>query len=170
MQNDTHLNDFCLYSEPVHDPAADAGSEQRFTTRATFLVAMLGSAATDRQARELAALGLSPKAHGILTLLRSRGAQAQNELSRTLGASASAVVALVDALQEAGLVRRGEDPHDRRRNAVEITAAGRRTAARADAVADRVEQEFLAPLPPEEHAALRSLLHRLHTAGSAGAS
>lgn len=138
--------------------------EGDFTSRTTFVLATVASLATQRQAQELSVLGLSPKAHGVLTLLRSRGAQAQHELSETMGAAASTIVALVDALEQAGMALRRDDPQDRRRNVVEITDRGRHVAARADTIADRVEHELLAPISAPEQAMLRALLHRLHGA------
>ncbi len=136
---------------------------ERFLRRTTFLTAVVGQAATDVQTKELAALGLSTKAHGVLTMLRRYGPLAQNELSRTMNAAASTVVTLVDGLERAGYVTRRGDPGDRRRNAVEITDSGREIAARADELADELEDRFLAPLAPDERETLRSLLQRLWT-------
>lgn len=136
---------------------------ERFLRRTTFLTAVVGQAATDVQTKELAALGLSTKAHGVLTMLRRYGPLAQNELSRTMNAAASTVVTLVDGLERAGYVTRRGDPGDRRRNAVQITDSGREIAARADELADELEDRFLAPLAPDERETLRALLQRLWT-------
>ena len=136
---------------------------ERFLRRTTFLTAAVGQAATDAQTKELAALGLSTKAHGILAMLRQYGPLAQNELSRTMNAAASTVVTLVDGLERAGYVTRRGDPGDRRRNAVEITDSGREIAERADDLADHLEDRFLAPLTPGERDTLHTLLQRLWT-------
>lgn len=156
--NDSVSNDAPRYTSTVNEDQAAAA---RFSQRATFLAAMVGNASTDSQARALATLGLSIKAYGLLTLLRQRGAETQNELSRTLNASPSTVVATVDTLEKAGYVIRRGDPNDRRRNAIDITDSGRAIARQADALSDEVETDFLTPLSPKEQQTLRTLLSRL---------
>lgn len=127
---------------------------------------MLGAQTAERHTKELAVLGVSPKAHGVLMLLRARGAQSQSDLSQAMGASASTIVAVVDSLEAAGAVVRRGDPRDRRRNVVTITDQGRQTAERADTIADRLDQELMAPLEAREQAALRSWLQRIRAAGT----
>ena len=57
------------------------------------------------------------------------------------------MVALLDALEGKGLVTRHPHSDDRRRNVVELTAAGRDTLRDATAAAAEAERQFLGPLP-----------------------
>ncbi len=68
------------------------------------------------------------------------------------------MVALIDELEEAGLVRRQRDPADRRKNVVVLTAAGRATLVTATTASEAAERQFLGPLPPAQAAALRAAL------------
>ena len=64
-------------------------------------------------------------------------------------------------LEGKGLVARRPDAGDRRRNVVELTAAGRTTLAGATRASDEAEQQLLADLDAGEAAQLRQLLGRL---------
>ena len=74
----------------------------------------------------MAALDLTPPECGVLGILSGRPGMSQQQLSETLGMIPSRVVPLVDGLEDAGLVQRARDDTDRRRNALQLTDAGRR--------------------------------------------
>jgi DNA-binding MarR family transcriptional regulator len=70
---------------------------------------------------------LSPSQFNVLNLLHeSPCGLSQSELSRALIMHRSNVTGLVDRLEQRGLVRRHEDPADRRAWQVALTATGRR--------------------------------------------
>ena len=71
------------------------------------------------------------------------------------------LVGLLDGLEERGLIERRRDPHDRRRQAVSLTVAGKRTLVRFRSIVSRLEDEFLSPLGVEDRKALHALLLRL---------
>jgi DNA-binding MarR family transcriptional regulator len=76
------------------------------------------------------------------------------------GVDRTTTVAVLDALQERGLIERRRDPSDRRVYTVHLTAGGRRVLRRAEGEVLRAEQRFLAALGPDgEH--LKALLRRL---------
>ncbi len=68
------------------------------------------------------------------------------------------MVALIDGLQDKGLVQRLPDPADRRRNVVALTGAGQTTMAGAIAASDDAERRFLSKLSADEAASLRAAL------------
>ena len=82
----------------------------------------------------------------VLTLLASQDLLSQQELAHDLGIDRTTMVALIDGLEAKGLVGRRPHPGDRRKNIVELTAAGRRTLAAATSAADDAERRFLGPL------------------------
>jgi DNA-binding MarR family transcriptional regulator len=70
-------------------------------------------------------------------------------------------VALIDDLEERGLVERRRDPRDRRNYAISLTKAGRQTLRQISAVVKQHEQAMTAALGDEERAQLASLLRRI---------
>ena len=71
------------------------------------------------------------------------------------------MVALVDDLEARGLVRRRPHRGDRRKNVVELTAAGHDIARRGARRVDDAERRFLAPLNEREAQQLKGALASL---------
>ena len=113
----------------------------------------------DRRAAVSEALGLS---FARVRALRRLAAEplTLRALAERLAADPPYVTLLVDDLEERGLVRRGPHPEDRRSKLVELTAAGRRAAARADAILDE-PPPALRELPAKDLVALLRVLDRL---------
>src|SRR4051794_31982881 len=79
----------------------------------------------------LAPFGLSAGELSVLLLLDTREPESQQQAARRLGVDRTSMVALIDALEEKGLVARRPDAADRRRNVIELTDTGRTTLRRA---------------------------------------
>lgn len=109
----------------------------------------------------LAPLGLEPAHFGILSHLAAVDGRSQQELADLLKVHRNAMVGLVDELEERGLVRRAKHPTDRRAHAVHLTARARWALAAAEAEAEAIENEILAPLDDAERAHLVQQLRRL---------
>ncbi|GAA3221969.1 MarR family winged helix-turn-helix transcriptional regulator [Actinocorallia longicatena] len=99
----------------------------------------------------------------ILAALAESGAASQAELGRRCTMDRSDVVAALNELAADDLVERATDPHDRRRNIVTITPAGRRRLRLMEQALDRVQDDLLEPLPLEDRRTLTLLLTRLLT-------
>lgn len=97
----------------------------------------------------------------MLAATADHGGLSQRELGTALAIDPSAIVALVDDLERAGLARREVHPGDRRTRLVVPTAAGQEFLGRAHALAARVDGELLAPLTGTEQETLRALLLRI---------
>lgn len=129
---------------------------------------ILGKAADRGRALVAAALareGLKVWHHVVLSAVAELGPVAQAELVRGVGLDAKDMVGVLNDLQDAGLVVRAPDPHDRRKNAVTVTADGRRLLARCERAARRANDELLAPLTVVERELLTSLLTRVSGTG-----
>jgi MarR family transcriptional regulator, lower aerobic nicotinate degradation pathway regulator len=128
--------------------------------RASSLVLLkrLGFNAKQRSLEEYEQLGLNPYHHAILALLDEDAPETQAEIADSLGYDRGTLVGLLDELEEQKLVERKRDPVDRRRHLVRITPDGRRTLGRLRALANRLEDEFLAPLDAEQRESLHALL------------
>lgn len=66
-------------------------------------------------------LGLYITDHKCLDLIRHYGAMPAGKLAELTGLTTGAVTGIIDRLEEAGYVRRANDPKDRRRTVVEPT-------------------------------------------------
>lgn len=97
----------------------------------------------------------------VLAALEDLGPASQAELGSRAELDRSDVVATVNELEAAGLVRRAPDPGDGRRKIVSVTAAGRRRLRDLDRVIEGVQQELLAALSAAEREELVRLLRRL---------
>jgi DNA-binding MarR family transcriptional regulator len=113
----------------------------------------------NRKAAVSEALGMS---FARVRALRRLSAQPQTlrALAERLGADPPYATLIVDDLEKRGLAQRTPHPEDRRAKLVELTAAGRAAAARADAILDE-PPAALRDLPAEDLAALLRVLDRL---------
>jgi MarR family transcriptional regulator, lower aerobic nicotinate degradation pathway regulator len=108
----------------------------------------------------MAPLGLRPRHHGVLLVLRGEGAVSQQTLGRFLDVDAGTIVDLVDELEERELVERRRNPDDRRAYQIHLTEDGERLLDEAEAAAVAAETDLLQRLSPEEQATLHRLLMR----------
>ena len=114
-------------------------------------------------AREaLAPLGIEPRDYVTLLLLEEAGPLSQREICESLNLDANLMVAMVDHLEQKGLVRREARRGDRRAHAVTLAPEGAAVAARASQLLDEMEAALFGPLSPEEREQLVRLLTRLH--------
>lgn len=114
--------------------------------------------------RTQAAAGVSAAQLFVLQQLRDDNALSVNELAARTLTDRSSVADVVDRLSAQGLVTREVDAADRRRAAVRITAAGRRTLSRAPDAPTTMLIAGLRSLPLREQTALARSLERLHRA------
>src|SRR5918992_701741 len=146
---------------PEEPSSAHASSARELSRRAGFLLAQLGTHAHRRFAERLARLDLHPRHFGMLSHLAANEGQSQQALSRALGIHRSAVVALVDDLEQRGLAERRRDPLDRRAYTLYLTPTGRDLLADLERIAEEHEAELLTALDASEGSQLISLLQRV---------
>jgi DNA-binding MarR family transcriptional regulator len=127
----------------------------------TYLLRRVTDAAGRLANAHLASLGIDTRHYTVLLVVAAGAGSSQRTIADALGFDHATVVALVDALEQHGLVRRVRSREDRRANAVEVTPKGRRLLKRADALMEKCEQTFVGDLQPNERAQLTSLLERL---------
>jgi DNA-binding MarR family transcriptional regulator len=127
----------------------------------SFLVKRLGFAAKEQAMAAYEPSGLHPYHHAVLAVLDEGSRETQGAIAEALGYDRGQLVGLLDELEERKLVERRRDPADRRRHIVRMTPEGRRALARLRAVAQGVEDNFLASLDESERAQLHALLLRV---------
>jgi DNA-binding MarR family transcriptional regulator len=126
-----------------------------------FLLAQLGAHAAAAFAERIRPLELTPPQAGVLRRLGQFPGQSQRGLADALGMHPPRLVALIDELEDRGLVARDRDPDDRRNYAISLTGKGQRVLAKLSAVAREHEVAITAALDDDERAQLLALLRRL---------
>jgi DNA-binding MarR family transcriptional regulator len=104
-----------------------------------------------------------PRGYQVLKFAAEEAPATQLALAQQLGIDRTVMTYLLDDLERAGLVERRADPADRRARRVVATEAGRDRLIRLHEGLREAEAAVLAPLPPQDAAAFRSLLQRLAT-------
>jgi DNA-binding MarR family transcriptional regulator len=93
-------------------------------------------------------------------LLRDHGPSSQQALVEALSLDPSNLVALLNELEERGLITRRRDPADRRRHIVGISTEGEERLLGAQLRLVRAEDHILSALSAEERTTLHELLTR----------
>lgn len=126
-----------------------------------FLLSKLGLTSANAFAAVLQPLGIDPRHFGIMRIIAMTEGRSQQQLGEALMVPASRMVALIDDIEERGLVERRRNPHDRRAHALHLTPKGRKLYDRAVEAATAYEDRLCAALSPDEREQLLNLLRRL---------
>ena len=95
------------------------------------------------------------------TLIRRGDPMWMSELADALGIVRRSATSVIDGLEQLGLVRRAEDPTDRRAVGVQLTEAGRKMMAEARRRRRSAAGQVLGSLSETDLTTLRSLLRRV---------
>ncbi|WP_431941262.1 MarR family winged helix-turn-helix transcriptional regulator [Nocardia grenadensis] len=96
----------------------------------------------------LEAHGLTMWAYTVLIALSRGTARGQGVLAQEIGADKTRIIAVLDDLQDRGLIERTPDPTDRRARLLELTPEGHRIAAAVQAeIQARENEQVLEQLP-----------------------
>ncbi|MGW1075822.1 MarR family winged helix-turn-helix transcriptional regulator [Streptomyces sp. NPDC002537] len=109
----------------------------------------------------LAREGMRMTHHAVLSAVADLGPVAQAALGRTTGFDPKDMVGILNDLQAAGLITRAPDPADRRKNAISLTADGRRLQTRLAVLGEEANETLLAGLSPAERDRFLALLRRV---------
>lgn len=123
-----------------------------------LLLTRLGTITRLRLADALAPLGLTMRQYAVLRALDAAPGLSQAALGEKLQIDASSIVLVLDDCQNAGWSERRPSPTDRRRYALHLTPAGRRTLIRARQAAADAQQELFSPLAGGQRTQLHDLL------------
>jgi DNA-binding MarR family transcriptional regulator len=109
--------------------------------------------------------GITPALFGMLQVIAANPGLTPSGLAEAMGVDRSAIVKVVNALEERGLINRIPSEQDRRSHCLALTGPGRDALARMEALVLAHETEFTKVLTPEELATLTRLLERLYRQG-----
>jgi DNA-binding MarR family transcriptional regulator len=132
-----------------------------------FLISQLGFLSSKGFMDALAPVGIDPREFLLMRFVAASEGQSQQALAERLAVPASRMVALVDHLEEGGLIERRPDPEDRRIRGLHLTRKGRGVLERAGKIAIDHETRLCAGINREEREQLIDLLQKLqagHTA------
>lgn len=105
--------------------------------------------------------GISYCEYFLLNTLEEHGGMTQGTLSQLTGIDRTAIVSVIDGLEEKNWVSRNEIPEDRRANRVEMTEVGKRTFENSREHFLSHQDRFLNRLSSTEIQTLNGLLRRL---------
>jgi DNA-binding MarR family transcriptional regulator len=141
--------------------ASTPPAEQLRVPGVAFLLSQLGYYSSRRWKVRLAPLGLDPRQVMVLRRLAGDEGRSQQALGDALQIPPSRMVALVDALEQRGLLMRRPSPSDRRVRTLHLTKEGRRLLSRVMEISLEHEQELCSGLQPANREQLLTLLNRL---------
>lgn len=154
------------HTEAPWESAAGPAVPERFlasdlVNEIEFLAARARSLGSAHANAVLAPLDLKVRSYSVLAMACSDTEPSQRELADFLRLDPSQIVALVDSLEQRGLVFRAPDPRDRRSKVIRPTAAGLELQQRAAAAVRVAEDTSLASLDDQERDQLRTLLRKI---------
>ena len=102
---------------------------------------------------------------GVLEVIARNPGLSQTRLGATLGIDRSTLVALIDRLEELGLVQRANAPRDRRSYALFLSTRGKTRLGELTEMVRAHEQRIATDLDAAEKLQLIALLRRIHRLG-----
>ena len=109
----------------------------------------------------LAAHGLSMWGYSVLVALDRSAIRTQAALAEAIGADKTRIIAILDELQQNGLIERLADPEDRRARLLAITKEGRRVKDAVQAEIQSGEERWLGTLSASDRAVFLRVLQQL---------
>jgi DNA-binding MarR family transcriptional regulator len=143
-----------LYTEPM----SLTGSDARTSAASSVLISQLARGLRRRIEQAVEPLGLRPRELHALQHLRERGASPQQTLVELLGIDATNLIAILNNLEDAGLIERRRDRADRRRAIIALSKQGERLLADLDRALRQIDDEAFATLTSSERETLNALL------------
>jgi DNA-binding MarR family transcriptional regulator len=126
------------------------------------LIWMTHKALKKKMTTSLSGFGITVQQFGVLSRLFYEDGLASHELVSRLSSDRSTIMAIIDRLEEKGLVNREQDPRDRRVNHIYLTEKAKKLRPKLTAIADRVQEEMLRGLRPGEIRTFLTCLDKFH--------
>lgn len=143
------------------------GGDQAPSTLA-FLLSQVGTHAARRFAERIGEVDLNPPLFRVLNLIDAAEGRSQQAIGAAIEVPPSRMVALVDELEQHGLVERRPDPADRRVRALYLTRKGRRSLERGREIARAHEAELTRGMSEADRNRLTKLLQKMVDAQTIG--
>ena len=115
----------------------------------SYLLTHAGHVLATQMAAAMAEIGITPRGYCVL-FHALEAERTQIELADISDLDKTTMVVTVDELEAAGLAERRPSSTDRRARVIAVTDAGKRSVKAADKVLDRVRDDVLGTLGPDE--------------------
>jgi DNA-binding MarR family transcriptional regulator len=138
-----------------------AANGDRAPSTLAFLLSQVGIHASRRFAERIAEVDLNPPLFRILNLIDAAEGRSQQAIGEAIQVPPSRMVALVDELEQRGLVERRPNPADRRVRALYLTRKGRSALTRGREIAGSHEEEITRGMSESERTRLTKLLQKM---------
>ena len=147
----------CEHAAAVNDPPESAAAPpEPVEPRISYVIARLERAVRAQINERLRPHGLTTLQYTTLSVLGSRGQPLSNaQLARRAYMTPQAMIEVLNALEEKGLIRRDPHPNHRRVYPASLTDEGRRVLTVCDASVEVMEEEMLAGLDPAQRERFR---------------
>jgi len=129
-----------------------------------FMLAQAAKRAAQSADEALEPLSLDVREHSILSSIEGGPPRSQLEIANSLLIDRTTMARLARELESAGLIKRDRDPRDRRNYSLSLTRAGSETLTETHARLNRVHDEFLGDLDPDQRKFLLQVLRTLNGA------
>jgi DNA-binding MarR family transcriptional regulator len=126
-----------------------------------FLLSQIGARSARLFAADLAAVGVTPRAYGVLSNLALTDGQTQQQLADALGIHRNNMVSLIDDLEQEGWVRRHRNSQDRRAFNIRITEEGAGIVQRVEDLLPGLDDRVGHGLEPDRRRILLELLEHV---------
>jgi DNA-binding MarR family transcriptional regulator len=138
------------------EPASEAAAQS-----VGYALSQLGFETSRRFADLEATVALEPREFALLRAVAERQGQSQQAVAEHLRIPTSTMVAVVDGLEEQGLIERRLHASDRRTRTLHLTSKGSKILAKAVSLAWGFEREVCAGFDESERSRLLGLLGRV---------
>jgi DNA-binding MarR family transcriptional regulator len=128
---------------------------------AAYLLSQVGIHSSRLWSERLRPLGVDARQVLLLRHIAAEQGRSQQALGRALDVPASRIVALVDELEERGLVERRRDQNDRRVHALFLTRKGKGVLKKVSEISREHEKQLCAGLGADERDQLIDLLGKV---------
>ena len=126
-----------------------------------FLLSQVGIHAARQFAERLEEVDLQPPLFRVHNLVDAAERRSQQAIGEAIQVPPSRMVALVDELEERGLVERRPNPADRRIRALFLTRKGRQKLARGREIASAHEEQLTVGMATADRESLTRLLQQI---------
>jgi len=157
------------HRENVTASRSGAVAGDRAPASVGFLLSQVGIHSSRRFAERLAELPLQPPLFRVLNVVDAAEGLSQQAIGEAIQVPASRMVAIVDELEESGLVERRPQAGDRRVRALYLTDKGREVLAQGRRIAAEHEAELTRGMSAADRKRLVSLLRKIVESQSIGA-